>query len=368
MKEHKKKIIILVPGENARGGITNYYYSVKKQFPSNIIYFVRGVRNWPNKTSLFNKIVTHVLDYLKFVKIVANKDVGLVQTTTAFYSSSIFRDGVFIFISKLFGKKTIVFFHGWDNEFVYNISGIKKIILEKIFFKCDAIIDLSIHNIEYLKKLGYKNKLYLETTLVDEELLGDFNIDIQVNNRFNSTKKNILFLSRIEKAKGIYVLLDAFKSVKHTHTEFNLIYAGDGSEVDSLKEEVKKQNINDVEFTGFVKGKEKKDFFLNATIFVFLSEFEGMPSAVLEAMAFGLPVITTNVGGIAGVFVDEKNGRLINDTNIDFISKNIIDIVYDKEKYKNYSKTNYSVAKDKFLSGKVAQRMTNLFNTVLEDI
>jgi len=368
MKDSAKKIIVLVPGQNAKGGITNYYYSIRKFFPTNIIYLERGVRNWPLKVSRFNEVVTHLKDYMEFVAMVSKRDVAMVQTTTAFASSSILRDGIFIFISKLFRKKTIVFFRGWDDKYVYNISGVHKKMVYKTFLKADAIIDLSVHNIEYLKQLGYKNKLYLETTLVDESLIENIDIDVCINNRFNSPKKNILFLSRIEKTKGIYEVLEVFKKIKKTHADFNLIYAGDGLEMDLLKQEVAKQNIIDIEFAGFVKGEKKKNHFINASIFVFLSEFEGMPNAVLEAMAFGLPVITTNVGGISTVFNDKKNGRLLDNTNINFIAENIIDIVYDEEKYKKYSKTNYLEAKNKFWSSVVAKRMMNIFNTVLEEI
>jgi glycosyltransferase involved in cell wall biosynthesis len=359
-------ILILVPGENARGGITNYYYSIRKDLPENISYFYRGSRNWPKRASRISELFRLITDYFKFIGIVMKKDVKLVQTTTAFYSNSIFRDGLFLFISRLFGKKTIVFFRGWDDNFVHNISGLKKYIVKKIFFKSDAIIDLSEHNIEYLKRLGYTGQLYLETTLVDKALVDDIDINSLVNQRIGSTKKSILFLSRIEKAKGVYELLNVYTKVKKTNPEFHLIFAGDGSEVEGLKEEVRKNNIKDVNFTGFVTGEVKKNLFVNASIFVFLSEVEGMPNAVLEAMSFGLPVITTNAGGIASVFKDGKNGRIVESVNTDFISENIVNIVNDKKVFTDYSTINYYEAKNTFWSNVVAERMMKIFNTVLD--
>jgi glycosyltransferase involved in cell wall biosynthesis len=359
-------ILILVPGENARGGITNYYYSIRNDLPENVNYFYRGSRNWPKRASKISELFRLITDYFRFIGIVMRRDVELVQTTTAFYSNSIFRDGLFLFISKLFGKKTVVFFRGWDNNFVYNLSGLKKYILKRIFFKSDAIIDLSEHNIGYLKKLGYKGQLYLETTLVDKALVGGIDINYLVNQRIRSTKKSILFLSRIEKAKGVYELLDVYTKVKKSNPQFHLIIAGDGSEVEGLKEEVRKNNIKDVGFAGFVSGEVKKKLFLDASIFVFLSEVEGMPNAVLEAMSFGLPVITTNAGGIASVFKDGKNGRIVESVNRDFISENIVSIVNDKRIYTDYSITNYNEAKDTFWSNVVAERMMRIFNTVLD--
>ncbi|MGE0635302.1 MAG: glycosyltransferase [Bacteroidia bacterium] len=366
MKALDKKVLILVPGENARGGITNYYQAIRNRLPQNIFYFTRGVRGWPNKSGLLAEIITHLKDYFKFIKAIIKPDVVLVQTTTALYKSSIYRDCVFVLLSKLFGKKVIVFFRGWDNKFAYNMSGFSKIIFKKTFLKADAIIDLSQSNINYLKSIGYKKKIYLETTLVDEKLLENVNIDNCIKNRINSPVKKILFLSRIEKNKGVYILLEAFKQINKTHNNYSLIYAGDGLELDKLKEQVDKQKIKNVEFTGFVQGEEKKALFTEASIFVFLSEYEGMPNAVLEAMAFGLPVITTNVGGISSIFTDKKNGRLINEVDVKFISENIINIIYHNTDYVNYSMTNYAEAKSKFWSSIVAQRMKNIFNNVLE--
>jgi glycosyltransferase involved in cell wall biosynthesis len=361
----KNNVLILVPNINARGGITNYYYSIRKNFPDNIHYITRGARNWPHKANKFSEGMRMISDYVNFTMCLFTKDIQVVQTTTAFYGSCVIRDGIFLFIARLFGKKTIVFFRGWDNKFVYSISGIKKKIVEKIFFKANAIIDLSQQNIDHIKEMGFKNKLILETTLVDEALVKDINIEEHIQKRFHAPKKKILFLSRIEKTKGIYVLLEAFKKINAVNPDVNLIYAGDGLELNDIKKLVEKEKRSNVTFTGFVDGKAKQDLFLNASVFVFLSEFEGMPNAVLEAMAFGLPVVTTNVGGIASVFINEKNGFLVNDTNTNAIADNITALLYNEALNKNVSNLNYKEAREKFWSNVVAERMKIIFSSVI---
>lgn len=354
-----------MPSINARGGITNYYYSIRKNFPDNIHYVTRGARKWPHKSNKFSEGMRMISDYINFTICLFKKDIQVVQTTTAFYGSCVIRDGIFLFIARLFGKKTIVFFRGWDNKFVYSISGIKKKIVEKVFFKANAIIDLSEQNIEHIKKMGYKNKLILETTLVDEALVKDINIQEHIDIRYKAKTKNILFLSRIEKTKGIYVLLDAFKKINAINPDVKLIYAGDGLELNAIKELVTKEKISNVIFAGFVDGKAKQDLFLNASVFVFLSEFEGMPNAVLEAMAFGLPVVTTNVGGIASVFENEKNGYLIDHTDTTVVADNITKLLYNETINKNTGNLNYKEAKEKFWSNVVAERMTDIFSSVI---
>ncbi|MEO6304402.1 MAG: glycosyltransferase family 4 protein [Bacteroidia bacterium] len=363
----KNNVLILVPGKNARGGITNYYYSIRKNFPENIHYAIRGARTWPNKSNKFSEGIRFISDYVNFTINLFRKDIQVVQTTTAFYGSCVIRDGIFLFIARLFGKKTIVFFRGWDDKFVYSISGLKKKIVEKVFFRSNVIIDLSQKNIDHLKQMGFKNKLILETTLVDEALVKDIDVNACIHKRVEAKTKNILFLSRVEKTKGIYVLLEAFKKINAVNPDVDLIYAGDGLELNEIKERVAKEKISNVTFTGFVDGKAKQELFMNASVFVFLSEFEGMPNAVLEAMAFGLPVITTDVGGIASVFVNEKNGYLLKETNTQVIAENINTLLYNKELNEKISTLNYNEAKEKFWSNVVAERMKVIFSAVINE-
>ena len=362
--EKTKNILILVPGENARGGITNYYTSIRNDFPSNIIYLKRGSRNWPIKSNRFIEISRIISDYIKFIYFILLKNISLVQTTTSFSINSIIRDSFFIIIIKLFRKKVIVFFRGWNNEFVYNLSGLKLRLFKTVFFKADALIDLSQNKVNYLKKLGYKRPIFLETTLADINLIKDLKIEEAINRRYKSRIKTILYLSRIEKQKGIYKVLEIYISLKKINSNYRLVFAGDGSELNKLKDEIEKRGILDVSIMGFVQNENKRRLFDEASIFLFLSEFdgEGMPISVLEAMSFGLPVITTNVGGIASVIQDQRNGVLLKNYNKKSIVNKINQIVTNKKIYSSVSRNNYSDGKKLIWSNIVAKRMINIFN------
>jgi len=233
-----------------------------------------------------------------------------------------------------------------------------------IYFNTNALIDLSESNTKHLKAMGYQREIYLETTVVDINLIKGINVDQLIENRDKNEIKTILFLSRIEKEKGIYNLLEIFKSLKKENQNYKLIFAGDGNELNNLRLLVEKENISGVTIKGFVQGEEKKMLFEKTTVFVFLSEFEGMPNAVLEAMAFGLPVVTTNVGGIASVFKDERNGMLINDYNKNNIVRYIESILTDSALYQAIGKRNYLESKNKFWSDKVSERIIKIFNEI----
>lgn len=355
------KVLILIPGKNARGGITNYYASIRKYLPKEIIYLERGARNWPKKSNMFSELLRIVSDYISFTYSLLFQKISIVQTTTAFYRASIIRDGFFLIIAHLLRKKTIVFFRGWNDQYAHNLSGLSLRLFKLVYFNTNALIDLSEQNVEHLKKLGYKKEVHLETTVVDEDLLENIDVMSLTSKRIKHKKKRILFLSRIEKAKGIYKLLESYQQIKSLDNDYELIFAGDGNELENLTEKIKLEKIQDVETLGFVQGKQKTELFEQATIFVFLSDFEGMPNAVLEAMAFGLPVITTNVGGIASVFRDNHNGYLLESYEKENLVKKIESLIKNEELYTKISKNNYKEAQEKLMSNIVAKRMMKIF-------
>ncbi len=177
-------VLILVPGDDARGGITNYYKALRKHLPKNFIYFKRGARNWPKRSNPLVEFIRIITDYLRFLYKLIYYKISIVQTTTAFYKRAIIRDGIFILIARILGKKIVVFFRGWNDQYAHGLSGISLKLFKFVYFSADAIIDLSEDNINFLKRLGYNKALYLETTVVDDNLLTNSSI---------ASSKSVLF-------------------------------------------------------------------------------------------------------------------------------------------------------------------------------
>src|SRR5690606_39046507 len=114
---------------------------------------------------------------------------------------------------------------------------------------------------------------------------------------------NILFLSTVNKNKGIYEAILGYEIIKENFSNVSFEIGGDGPELENIKTLVNKKKMQDVTFSGYLTGKQKIKAFLNADIYVFPSFSEGMPISILEAMASGLPIITTEVGGIKDFFI-----------------------------------------------------------------
>src|SRR5690606_5424467 len=106
----------------------------------------------------------------------------------------------------------------------------------------------------------------------------------------------LLFVGRLAPQKRCDVLIDALGQLKHLH--FRLDIVGDGPDRAQLEAEVDAAGIADrVTFSGWVPREHIGEHFRSAGVFVLPSHVEGMPNAVLEAMAHGLPVVATDVAG-----------------------------------------------------------------------
>lgn len=349
-----------MPGKDARGGITNYYQSIRKYFPPYVFYLERGARNWPHHSSDTIELFRLVSDYGSFLFYLIKRKIKLVQTTTSLGRSSLIRDSVYILICKLMHRKIIVFFRGWNPDNEYLLKG--KPTLRKIFFSADSLIVLNSEVKGKLESWGYKNNIYLETTLVDIDLLKDIGEDF-IKQKFQEDDViNILYLARIEKEKGIFEALDTFTELKRKFNNIHFYIAGDGRAEEAVIKKIQTDNITDITVLGHVSGEKKINAFKNSHIYFFPSYSEGMPNSVLEAMGFGLPIISRNVGALQDILKDGFNGFITYSYEpTDFVAL-FIRLLSDKKLMYEMSIRNFKYAKERFTSDKVAGRMMNIFN------
>lgn len=122
----------------------------------------------------------------------------------------------------------------------------------------------------------------------------------------------VTFVGRIEKEKGLNEALEAFLRVRQTHPKTQLLLAGQGSGETSLRKKVEALGLTrDVHFLGWLSRDEVHDLLARTDVFIMPSHSEGMPNALLEAMAHGVAVIATPVGAVEDLVEHAKTGRLV---------------------------------------------------------
>lgn len=162
--------------------------------------------------------------------------------------------------------------------------------------------------------------------------------------RIYGLDENIIFLyvGRFESVKNISLLLNAFKVAHDTNQHLKLRLVGSGSKEVLLKEQIATLQLNEaVEVTPWVDdvaGEMKR-----ADVFVFTSKQEGYALVLVEAMAAGLPVVTTDVGCVREVMMPGIHGEVV-DSEVENISKVMLSLSMDEEKRKMYGRASYESA------------------------
>lgn len=144
-------------------------------------------------------------------------------------------------------------------------------------------------------------------------------------------RKAIVSVGRLTKEKNQKLLIKSFEKLQEKYPEYILELYGVGPLEEELKQYVLKHNLSrKVIFKGF--SKRIKDEIYNASLFVLPSDTEGLPNALIEAMAMGLPCISTDfAGGGAHTLIDNGvSGLIVNPNNIEELSAAIDNVLKDK--------------------------------------
>ena len=204
------------------------------------------------------------------------------------------------------------------------------IVLNLIYKKAQWIIAIDRNTFQKVKKFGVNNRSSLLMNAIDtKKFYPNSTLREKARKHFGLLKDHlaILFVGRIEKTKGPGRVLDCIPYLNKYYKSFQIFFAGKGTYKIHLEKCVmtKHQDAN-VTFLGHVP-YEKLSFFYNmADVLVLPSETEGVPMAILEALACGTPVVASNVGGIPDIVFDRINGMVIDDLSPDKLTSGIIEV------------------------------------------
>jgi len=168
--------------------------------------------------------------------------------------------------------------------------------LSGIFKKIDAFLCTTEFNKQKLMEAGIEEKrLFIKPNFLDIS-------DIEPS--FGSGK-HIIFLGRLSPEKGLWTLIKAFEKMK----DMQLKIVGTGPLEQPLREYIKEKGIKNVSVEGFKQGDDKNNAIKNALFMVFPSEwYEHFPIVLLEAFAFGKPVIASDIGNMPLIVENDKSG------------------------------------------------------------
>jgi len=167
--------------------------------------------------------------------------------------------------------------------------------------------------------------------------------------KYNSVKKdtdpstiNVLFMSWVDKNKGIFDLVNSAENVCAQYENVRFHIAGEGSALEDIKGLVRQLQLNDkFVFHGWVNGDKKSELLSSSQIYVLPSHFEGFPNSLVEGMASGLAVISSNVGSVNDILIHKENGLVFEIGKINQLSDCLITLIEDRSLRMKVAKNGY---------------------------
>lgn len=343
------KILVVATSHKTRGGITAVVkaHQQGKQWTE---FHCKWIETHIDKGAIW-KLFYLIKGWLTFVFLLPTYSIVHIHTSEP---PSALRKCLFLPLAKLFRKKVIVHFHAFSPD--TTICGKYKKIYRYLFTKADAVIVLSQLWEKYVNdvfELGDKiHVIYNPCTAKPYPQIYD-------------KKKQILYAGTVNARKGYRDMIEAFAIIAKDFPDWQIVFAGNG-EIEQGKTLAKEFEISrQTVFLGWVSGKAKDKAFKEASIFCLPSYAEGFPMAVLDAWSYGLPVITTPVGGIPDVAKDGENLLLFNPGDVAALAKQMEKLIKDTTLRNKLSKASLQLARTTFNIDVINKEIEELYKNLL---
>lgn len=341
------KILMIGPNENSCGGMSSV---IKLYHESGLldenVQFLSSYEdgNIPHKIFFFYFFLFKYFSFLLF-----SRDVKIVHLHIA-EKGSFFRKAILCFIAKFFKKKVILHLHGAEFHIFYDkVSKIIKKFITKTFNIADLVIVLSPSWKKYIsEKISDSKILILDNPIVIKDIQNTSNKII-----------NVLFMGRLGARKGTYDIIESGKYIKNKDVIINLY--GDGN-IEEFKRLITKNDLQDkIKVNGWVSGDKKEEVFKSSDILILPSYNEGLPISILEAIAYGMPIISTPVGGIPEAVEDCVNGFLIQPGDFKALAEKIDILANDRQLREKMGYESYRIAKERFDIKIIMKQLKNIY-------
>jgi glycosyltransferase involved in cell wall biosynthesis len=189
-----------------------------------------------------------------------------------------------------------------------------------------------------------------------------------MRNQFNIEDDDvlILFIGHLEPFKGIFELLDGFYKINKQNRNSKLMIIGEGHQEKKVRNKVLEYQINEaVIFTGKISPEEIQNYYQMADIFVLPSYTEGLPLVVVEAMACGLPIVASCVGGIPEVVENNENGFLIPPRNVGELKTKLEQLIVDQDLREKFGNKSLKIVNENFNIEYKVKKMINLYENLI---
>ncbi len=349
MSERNPKVLIVATSRKTRGGITSVVkgHEMGDQWNK---YQCKWIETHIDKGTGY-KLLYFFKSFICFLFLLPRYDLVHIHMSEP---PSAIRKVPFLCFAKFFSKKLIVHFHAFSPDTTINSK--YKHVYQYLFLKADVVLVLS----EYWKK-EIQQAFELKSKV---QVLYNPCVTPDYSHRYEK-QKHILYAGTINNRKGYSDLIKAFARIAINFPEWEIVFAGNG-EIENGKRLAKELKIDSqTVFLGWIDGEAKSKTFQEASIFCLPSYAEGFPMAVLDAWAYGLPIVTTPVGGLPDVLKDKENALVFDPGDIEGLANALRFMIVNESLRQCIMEESVKLAKDVFDPAVICSQLDQIYLDLL---
>lgn len=312
----------------------------------------------------FNKFLGIFKTTISIIKQLRTLNPDIIYFVPAVTGIALIRDFFFLKIIRIFRRGVLVLHirgqfksNDWGNPFIR--------LIIKDLLKCDKIILLGNELIDNLHNCVPMEKVFILQNALPSSL-SDSNYSIIREKKQLKKEIHLLFLSILRESKGLFKMLEVCKILSDKDIEHICHFVGEWqSEFEKQKfiKYVSTHNLNRrIVLHGRLIGTEKEKILSESDILIFPTEYDAGPRVILEAMEFGLPVISTRVGAIPSMVIHGETGFLVKENIASEIVPFVIDLL-DRNLRVKMGK----LSRERFLKEFTMEKYKDRFITVLNN-
>ena len=219
---------------------------------------------------------------------------------------------------------------------------LNRTVFRFVFYNAIFITPTSTFEKSYLLELGVNpNKIKIVPSGIDDPFFtykSSQNIRSKIRSHYSLPHNAylLLYVGRLEEMKGLHLFINALQKTLNVVPQTYALIVGDGSVLykNKLRNQIKKYGIDKyVKFTGYLLGKTLLDHYAASDVFVHPSYMETAPLAVREAIAMGLSVVATNVGGTSEYVRNNIDGILVQPGNPSKLANAIVNVLLNQDSF-----------------------------------
>ncbi|MCC5958848.1 MAG: glycosyltransferase family 4 protein [Rhodobacteraceae bacterium] len=366
MKPKALKVMIIGPNLSLSGGVANYYtlfLPMLQQADGVEAAYVTVGRG--EKSSFLSPL----RDQCAVRRAIETGRPMIVHLNPSLSYKSFFRDAFIVMSAKRKNIPVIVFFRGWSRSFERLIDLCLRPFFLRTYGRADAFIVLASEFERKLTSWGVRCAIHRTSTMVDSRGIDQEVIRERLSSNLKSPSPplKLLFMSRVEISKGVLETVEAVSRLVAKGVDVRLTIAGNGNGMARLQELVSARPHlkSRITITGYVRGDERRHLLETHDVFCLpTSHGEGMPTAVLEAMAFGLVVVTRPVGGLVDFFLPSRMGCYAEDVSPAAIEEVLLPLFENRQKLVEIGLFNMGYAKEHFYAERVSNEIIKIYKEV----